>query len=188
MRQNLGELKEVSFNTFEDSHGRTIIADRKNRVAYIVEKQDMRMFGIMQNRFLLPGIVFILVGNYWSWIWGLILGVVTYLAMEIYFRTSFLIKLPQVGNVDFPARSSVYKKSFAVSMGQLYGRFGVMLLMAIALIWNINNEIKDWKAVFSFQDNNALMLVIMTFAFAGICLYVAGATLFAIIKRLGEKK
>ena len=185
MRQNLGELKEVSFNTFEDSRGRTIIADRKNRVAYIVDKQDMKMFGIVQNRFIVPGVVFILVGNYWSWLWGLFLAVVSFLAMQIFFKTNFLVKLPQVANVDFPPRTNTFQKSLKLPKQQLYARVAIMTVMAVALIWNINNEIQDWTPILTFQDNSALMLVILTFLFATICLYIAIAAAYALIKRKG---
>ena len=173
MKQNLGDLKEVSLNTFEDRHGRIIIANRKEKIGYIVQKEDMRKYSLLQNRHVFPVVMFILIGYYWSWIWAAVIGVVIYFILEIYYRGTFLISLQQIANVDFPPKATVYDRMKRIDLQALGIRTVLCYLFAVLLTINMFIEVKDWNAVFSLTDTNHALMALFSVLISIMALYMA---------------
>ena len=40
--KNLGELKNIGFQTYEDRHGRTLVVNRKEKLAYVITKKTVK--------------------------------------------------------------------------------------------------------------------------------------------------
>lgn len=184
MKQNLGELKPVSFTTYQDSHGRTIVPDRKRHIAYILEdRKQQGAYNLYANRYVLAAVVAILAGYYWSWIWGPILGVAVAAALEYMYRQRFLPSLQSVSGVDFPARMTFY----SVAQSNETSRNVIIIVLgfslAVLLMVNLFMTVDDWDAVFAFQDVNNLLMLVFSVAMAlGAC-YLSVQTLRAQLAR-----
>ena len=110
MKIKIGELKQIGMNQYMDSAGRYVIADRKNRIAYVVEKEDNRRYQIYSSRFVLAFIAGFFAGYFLEWYVGVFVGVLALIFLQLSYKSTFLPSLPAVTNIDFPAKISVREK------------------------------------------------------------------------------
>lgn len=164
MKQNLGTLTPKTFDSYTDSHGRTVIANFKTRTAYICSKEDEKKYYLLSNRYSIIVAAVMLLGFNWKWVWAIVIGVFALIAAEVYYRTTFLNNLQQVYNVDFPERKSIYKIARESNTGQRLFRFFMFLLFGILLIVYMFMTVKDWNSVFAFKNINDVTLVAFTIA------------------------
>ena len=61
--KNLGELTNAGINRYVDRHGRTLLVNRKKKIAYVIDKNAQRKDVIFSNRYILAVVVAVLVGT-----------------------------------------------------------------------------------------------------------------------------
>lgn len=180
MKQNLGELKPKTYGSYTDSRGRTIVANYKKRIAYILQKEDEKKYNILTNRFSLAIAIMMLTGFYWNWIGGVVIGIIAFIALEYYYHVTFLGNMQTVENVDFPPRKDISTYAREMPQGRRVLLFAMLLAFSILLIVNMFLTVKDWNSVFTFKDMNNVVMAVFSVGISVFALYMA-VKVFAVI-------
>ncbi len=173
MKQNLGELTPKTYESYVDSHGRTIIPNFKTKTAYIVQKEDEKKFYVLSNRYSIVVAIIMITGFYWDWTFAVISGVVLFVATEIYYRNFFLANLQQVHNVEFPPKKGIYAVALETPKKKRWIRLVMLVAFAILILVNMFMTIKDWNNVLTFSDANDVILVLFSIGLAIFSVYAA---------------
>ena len=181
MKQKIGELTYVGPNVYVDSYGKTLIADRKNNRAYIVDKNDKNKFETIRNRKTIVMVIFLLLGFYWAWIPSLIISAILLVVVEGLYYYVYLPKLDTIDDVKFPEKESFMHKALNLSQGRRYMIIGIGILFFGLMLYNTIHEVDDFSAIFNFtpETNNDLMLVIATIGLNSYVLYVVVVMIIA---------
>lgn len=102
MKVKIGEIKAAGLNHYIDSQGRNIIADKKKRIGYVVEKENEKQYLVYSNRYILAFVAAFFAGTMTQWWVGIIIGVAIAVYLEITYRKNFLNTLAAVTDIDFP--------------------------------------------------------------------------------------
>ena len=185
MKQNLGELRETGNNVYTDRHGRTLVVNRKDKCAYVVDKEHERLFSVLSNRMSLAAIVGVFIGLK-NPILGLISGVAVYAGVYAFYHMHFLKKLEVIDNIDLPEKSTILDRAMMQSRNRnlIIGLLG--LVISVLSIVNMFQTIDDWEAVFSFRDVNQSMLALLSVGMCIFFIYVGAVAFMAYVKQRKE--
>ena len=186
--KNLGELKNIGFQTYEDRHGRTLVVNRKEKLAYVITKNEERRLFLFNNRYIIGTVVAILIGSWINYTVGVIRGVAVAIVLELVYRFVYLKNLPTIELDELPAKYSMVANAMnqPVSKNVIIGALGI--LIPILLVINAFQTITDWNAIKTMEDKNGLMLILASIAIGGAALMGSVVCLTALSKqRKGEK-
>ena len=186
--KNLGELKNIGFQSYEDRHGRTLVVDRKKKIADVITKNEENRLFLLDNRYIIGTVVAILVGSWVNYTVGVIRGVAIAVILELVYRFIYLKNLPQIELDELPPKYSMVNNAMNQPMSKNLIITVLGFLIPVLLVINAFQTIQDWSAVWSFEDKNGIMLVIASIAIGAAALMGGIVCLTALLKqRKGEK-
>lgn len=184
MKQNLGELKPLGMNIYQDSHKRTILADQKTKKLYIVEKTDERKMNLLLQRYVIAVTALVLIGFLSNiWLLAAVCAVAICIIGEYLYRKKFIPSLVEV-NGQIPEkekRIDIYQKE---SSGKNIARGIGGLILPVLLVINDYMTITER----GFDGINTIALIALSIAFTIYALYIAYISFKAANSKKGENK
>ena len=107
MRIKVGNLKYDGNGLYKDEYNQIFIVDKRNKRVYLIDDNDRKLLIFHQIRYLLPLLIFLLVGFFVDWIAGVILGIVVLIGLNIWLNRVYLKGLACVDNVEIPKQSHI---------------------------------------------------------------------------------
>lgn len=185
MKQNLGELQETGNNLYTDRHGRTLVVDRKEKCAYVIDKSHDRLFFIISNRLSIAAIIGIFIGTSQPLL-GLIAGVAVYGILYAYYRLYFLKKLEVIEDIDLPEKSTILERAMLQSKNRNLAIGILSRLISVLSIINMFQTVKDWNAVLSFKDLNQTSIAALSVGMSVFFVFVGSIAFIAYAKQRKE--
>ena len=184
--KNLGELKNAGINRYVDRHGRTLLVNRKKKIAYIIDKNARRKDVIFSNRLVLAIIVGVFAGSK-NVALGIGLGIAVAIILEIAYHQYYLKSLQTIELEDLPEGFSFMNNAIKQSKFSNISLAVLGIAIPVLLAVNAVQTVKDWQAVLSLKDINGLILVIASVRFGLFTIFVGYNGLTAYLaKRKGE--
>ncbi|MBE6116177.1 MAG: hypothetical protein E7187_05055 [Erysipelotrichaceae bacterium] len=182
MKQNLGELRETGNNVYTDRHGRTLVINRKEKCAYVIDKAHDRLFFILSNRLSIAAIIAILIGTRQPLL-GLIAGIAVYGIIYAYYHMYFLKKLEVIEDIDLPEKSTIMDRAMRLSKNRNLAIGSLSRLISVLSIVNMFQTVKDWDAVLSFKDMNQVSIALLSVGMSVFFVFVGSIAFTAYFKK-----
>lgn len=123
-------------NIYKDKKGRNVYLNKFNKMGYIITSEDEKGYRLYAMRFIVGLIVFVLLNGFiTSPILAFLLGIATYVVMEVKFRTKFLPGLTQLPNFEPVAKESPINAAAREDQSRivlkcfLYLAFGILMAL-----------------------------------------------------------
>ena len=185
--KNLGELTNAGINRYVDRHGRTLLVNRKKKMAYIIDKNAQKKEVIFSNRYILAIVVGILVGTKNVYL-GVGLGVVIAVVLEVAYHMYYLKSLNTIELDELPEKFSFVNNAMKQTPGRNLSVGVIGLAIPVLLVINAIQTVKDWQAVLTFKDINNSFLVITSIAMGGFAGFIGYVCLNAYFAQRKEGK
>lgn len=185
MKQNLGELKETGNNVYTDRHGRTLVVSRKEKCAYVIDKDNDRLFFIISNRLSIAAIIAIFIGTRQPLL-GLVAGLAVYGIIYAYYRMYFLKRLEVIEDIDLPEKSTILDRAMRQSKNRNLIIGLLSRLISVLSIVNMMQTVKDWDAVLSSKDMNQVSVALMSVGMSVFFVFVGSIAFTAYAKQRKE--
>ncbi len=183
MKQNLGKLEPMGLNVYQDSHKRMILADRKSKKLFVIEKEDERKVNLLLQRPVIAITALLLIGYLaHNWLLACICAVVIYAVCEYLYRYRLLPSLTEV-TASLPEkekRIDIFKKE---NPKKNYARAVGGFILPVLLFIN------DWITIKEkgFDGINTIALIVLSIAFAIYAVYISIVSLKAAKQQEGVK-
>ncbi len=166
MKSRIEGLKAMGGGTYEDSKGRTYIGDRKKERLYAVDRGSKGKLYLYQQRYTIPLLILLMTGFYYDWYMAAASALIAFLILEFLYRR-FLNTLTVYENMEIPRNQSMKDRFEATKTSQLLLMVVLSFALAVLLVLNVLQTVKDWTTVYS--DLNTVLLILVT---AGMELYI----------------
>lgn len=183
MKIKVGNLKYDGDGLYKDEYNQIFIADKKNRRVYLVDDSNCKLLIFHQIRYLLPLIIFLLLGFFVDWVAGIIFGIIILIGLNIWLNRIYLKGLACVDNVDIPNQNNIKEKYLNTTDGNRIVLLVITVLFPILLIINLVETVGPFDKIFVFSSFNDFALVIGSIVAGVYSLYIAFNVLVAILEK-----
>ncbi|HPX33400.1 MAG TPA: hypothetical protein PLT36_07860 [Erysipelotrichaceae bacterium] len=183
MRIKVGNLKYDGNGLYKDEYNQIFIVDKRNKRVYLIDDNDRKLVIFHQIRYLLPLLVFLLVGYFVDWIAGVILGIVVLIGLNIWLNRVYLKGLACVDNVEIPKQSHIKEKYLNTNNGNLIVLLVITILFPILLMINLFQTVGSIDKILVFETFNDFALIIGSIIAGVYSIYIAFTILAAIIEK-----
>lgn len=191
MKQKVqGRLTNIGRNLYQDTSGKIYIYDKKQKLAYTLNKNDQLKFQLYRCRYIIPITVGFLIHYYYpNYILAIMIGILSFITLQVLYHKSFLPNLSMTNRFELPEKESYIKKISNNQSGVLVKRIIGALVIGCIFIWNLFDmgiNISDLL----FNDWNRSLMILLSLAmilitFTSICIY---AMILIQRKKKGDKR
>lgn len=191
MKQKVqGRLINIGRNLYQDSAGKIYIYDKKQKLAYTLDKNDQLKFQLYRCRFIIPVTLGFLIHYYYpNYVLAILSGMLSFIALQILYHRSFLPNLSMTNRFELPEKESYIKKISNNQSGILVKRIIGALIIGCIFIWNLLDMGVNSSDLL-FNDWNRSLMILLSLAmilitFTSICIY---AMILIQRKKKGDKR
>lgn len=191
MKQKVqGRLTNIGRNLYQDTSGKIYIYDKKQKLAYTLDKNDQLKFQLYRCRYILPITVGFLVHYYYpNYILAIMIGILSFITLQVLYHKSFLPNLSMTNRFELPKKESYIKKISNNQSGVLVKRIIGAFVIGCIFIWNLF-DMGINSSDLQFNDWNRSLMILLSLAmilitFTSICIY---ATILIQRKKKGDKR
>lgn len=191
MKQKVqGRLTNIGRNLYQDTSGKIYIYDKKQKLAYTLNKNDQLKFQLYRCRYIIPITVGFLVHYYYpNYILAIMIGILSFITLQVLYHKSFLPNLSMTNRFELPEKESYIKKISNNQSGVLVKRIIGALVIGCIFIWNLfDMGINSSDLLFNDWNRSLMILLSLTMiliTFTSICIY---AMILIQRKKKGDKR
>lgn len=191
MKQKVqGRLINIGRNLYQDSAGKIYIYDKKQKLAYTLDKNDQLKFQLYRCRFIIPVTLGFLIHYYYpNYVLAILSGMLSFIALQILYHRSFLPNLSMTNRFELPEKESYIKKISNNQSGVLVKRIIGALIIGCIFIWNLLDMGVN-SSDLQFIDWNRSLMILLSIAMIVITFISAFIYMMILIQRnkKGDKK
>ncbi len=180
MKSRIEGLKAMGGGVYEDSKGRTYIGERKKERLYAVDRSSKNKLYIYQQRYMIPVVILLMAGFYFDWYTAVALALIAFGILEFLYRR-FLSTLTVYENIEIPKNRTLKEHFESTANNKLLLMIVLSFALAILLVVNLLQTVKDWTTAFS--DLNSALLVLVTIAMELYIIYFLYTGIGVLLKR-----
>lgn len=191
MKQKVqGRLTNIGRNLYQDTSGKIYIYDKKQKLAYMLNKNDQLKFQLYRCRYIIPITVGFLIHYYYpNYILAIMIGILSFITLQVLYHKSFLPNLSMTNRFELPEKESYIKKISNNQSGVLVKRIIGALVIGCIFIWNLF-DMGINSSDLLFNDWNRSLMILLSLAmilitFTSICIY---AMILIQRKKKGDKR
>lgn len=191
MKQKVqGRLTNIGRNLYQDTSGKIYIYDKKQKLAYTLNKNDQLKFQLYRCRYIIPITVGFLIHYYYpNYILAIMIGILSFITLQVLYHKSFLPNLSMTNRFELPEKESYIKKISNNQSGVLVKRIIGALVIGCIFIWNLF-DMGINSSDLLFNDWNRSLMILLSLAmilitFTSICIY---AMILIQRKKKGDKR
>lgn len=191
MKQKVqGRLTNIGRNLYQDTSGKIYIYDKKQKLAYTLNKNDQLKFQLYRCRYIIPITVSFLIHYYYpNYILAIMIGILSFITLQVLYHKSFLPNLSMTNRFELPEKESYIKKISNNQSGVLVKRIIGALVIGCIFIWNLF-DMGINSSDLLFNDWNRSLMILLSLAmilitFTSICIY---AMILIQRKKKGDKR
>lgn len=191
MKQKVqGRLTNIGRNLYQDTSGKIYIYDKKQKLAYTLNKNDQLKFQLYRCRYIIPITVGFLIHYYYpNYILTIMIGILSFITLQVLYHKSFLPNLSMTNRFELPEKESYIKKISNNQSGVLVKRIIGALVIGCIFIWNLF-DMGINSSDLLFNDWNRSLMILLSLAmilitFTSICIY---AMILIQRKKKGDKR
>lgn len=191
MKQKVqGRLTNIGRNLYQDTSGKIYIYDKKQKLAYTLNKNDQLKFQLYRCRYIIPITVGFLIHYYYpNYILAIMIGILSFITLQVLYHKSFLPNLSMTNRFELPEKESYIKKISNNQSGVLVKRIIGALVIGCIFIWNLfDMGINSSDLLFNDWNRSLMILLSLTMiliTFTSICIY---AMILIQRKKKGDKR
>lgn len=191
MKQKVqGRLINIGRNLYQDSAGKIYIYDKKQKLAYTLDKNDQLKFQLYRCRFIIPVTLGFLIHYYYpNYVLAILSGMLSFIALQILYHRSFLPNLSMTNRFELPEKESYIKKISNNQSGVLVKRIIGALIIGCIFIWNLLDMGVN-SSDLQFINWNRSLMILLSIAMIVITFISAFIYMMILIQRnkKGDKK
>lgn len=191
MKQKVqGRLINIGRNLYQDSAGKIYIYDKKQKLAYTLDKNDQLKFQLYRCRFIIPVTLGFLIHYYYpNYVLAILSGMLSFIALQILYHRSFLPNLSMTNRFELPEKESYIKKISNNQSGILVKRIIGALIIGCIFIWNLLDMGVN-SSDLQFINWNRSLMILLSIAMIVITFISAFIYMMILIQRnkKGDKK
>lgn len=191
MKQKVqSRLTNIGRNLYQDTSGKIYIYDKKQKLAYTLNKNDQLKFQLYRCRYIIPITVGFLIHYYYpNYILAIMIGILSFITLQVLYHKSFLPNLSMTNRFELPEKESYIKKISNNQSGVLVKRIIGALVIGCIFIWNLF-DMGINSSDLLFNDWNRSLMILLSLAmilitFTSICIY---AMILIQRKKKGDKR
>lgn len=191
MKQKVqGRLTNIGRNLYQDTSGKIYIYDKKQKLAYTLNKNDQLKFQLYRCRYIIPITVGFLIHYYYpNYILAIMIGILSFITLQVLYHKIFLPNLSMTNRFELPEKESYIKKISNNQSGVLVKRIIGALVIGCIFIWNLF-DMGINSSDLLFNDWNRSLMILLSLAmilitFTSICIY---AMILIQRKKKGDKR
>lgn len=191
MKQKVqGRLTNIGRNLYQDTSGKIYIYDKKQKLAYTLNKNDQLKFQLYRCRYIIPITVGFLIHYYYpNYILAIMIGILSFITLQVLYHKSFLPNLSMTNRFELPEKESYIKKISNNQSGVLVKRIIGALVIGCIFIWNLF-DMGINSSDLLFNDWNRSLMILLSLAMIVITFISAFIYMMILIQRnkKGDKK
>lgn len=191
MKQKVqGRLTNIGRNLYQDTSGKIYIYDKKQKLAYTLNKNDQLKFQLYRCRYIIPITVGFLIHYYYpNYILAIMIGILSFITLQVLYHKSFLPNLSMTNRFELPEKESYIKKISNNQSGVLVKRIIGALVIGCIFIWNLF-DMGINSSDLLFNDWNRSLMILLSLAMILITFISAFIYMMILIQRnkKGDKK
>lgn len=187
----LGKLTNIGRNLYQDNAGRIYIYDKRNKLAYTLDKNDQLKFQLYRCRFIIPVTLGFLIHYYYpNYLLAVISGTIAFITLQLLYHRSFLPNLSITNRFEIPEKESYIKKISNNQSGVLVKRSIGAFIIGCIFVWNLFDmgiSISDFQIINDWNRSLMILLslVMVLITFTSVFIYIM---ILIQRKKKGDKK
>lgn len=187
----LGKLTNIGRNLYQDNAGRIYIYDKRNKLAYTLDKNDQLKFQLYRCRFIIPVTLGFLIHYYYpNYLLAVISGTIAFITLQLLYHRSFLPNLSITNRFEIPEKESYIKKISNNQSGVLVKRSIGAFIIGCIFIWNLFDmgiSLSDFQIINDWNRSLMILLslVMVLITFTSVFIYIM---ILIQRKKKGDKK
>lgn len=187
----LGKLTNIGRNLYQDNAGRIYIYDKRNKLAYTLDKNDQLKFQLYRCRFIIPVTLGFLIHYYYpNYLLAVISGTIAFITLQLLYHRSFLPNLSITNRFELPEKESYIKKISNNQSGVLVKRSIGAFIIGCIFIWNLFDmgiSLSDFQIINDWNRSLMILLslVMVLITFTSVFIYIM---ILIQRKKKGDKK
>lgn len=187
----LGKLTNIGRNLYQDNAGRIYIYDKRNKLAYTLDKNDQLKFQLYRCRFIIPVTLGFLIHYYYpNYLLAVISGTIAFITLQLLYHRSFLPNLSITNRFELPEKESYIKKISNNQSGVLVKRSIGAFIIGCIFIWNLFDmgiSLSDFQIINDWNRSLMILLslIMVLITFTSVFIYIM---ILIQRKKKGDKK
>lgn len=187
----LGKLTNIGRNLYQDNAGRIYIYDKRNKLAYTLDKNDQLKFQLYRCRFIIPVTLGFLFHYYYpNYLLAVISGTIAFITLQLLYHRSFLPNLSITNRFELPEKESYIKKISNNQSGVLVKRSIGAFIIGCIFVWNLFDmgiSLSDFQIINDWNRSLMILLslIMVLITFTSVFIYIM---ILIQRKKKGDKK